>query len=348
MAVRKTRSKRVDLVGILEAAYRVEQAEEPWLAGVLDAARSGLDDGLGVTAYTYDASNVDNLRFRCAVAYCEIPGMAEVLRAGPQNPSPELVMESFRKRRTATTREMVGWEGFTALPLRFDAEHVAYNAIGVNGLDANHVGCIIGAFWGEHRQLGARERAAWDRVSTHLSAAFRLQRALQAKEQTAPTEAVLAPSGRVLHAEEPAQDRSVRDALSGACESIERARTRKGREEGELSLSLWRSLVSERWTLMDTYERDGKRYVVARRNDVRMPQPSTLSPRERQALGFAALGDSNKLIAYELGISASTVGVLLHRAAQKLGCHSRAELLQRFGELLAAAPAPGPPKPSTH
>ena len=106
--------------------------------------------------------------------------------------------------------------------------------------------------------------------------------------------------------------------------------------------------MSERWTLVDTYERDGKRFVVARRNDVRMLLPSALSPRERQALGFAALGDSNKLIAYELGISASTVGVLLYRAAQKLGCHSRAELLQRFRELLAAAPPPGPPKPSTH
>ncbi len=55
------RRRRVDLVGILEAAYRVEQPEEPWLAGVLDAARPGLDDGLGVTAYTYEASNPEDL-----------------------------------------------------------------------------------------------------------------------------------------------------------------------------------------------------------------------------------------------------------------------------------------------
>jgi DNA-binding CsgD family transcriptional regulator len=177
-----------------------------------------------------------------------------------------------------------------------------------------------------------------NRVSTRLAASFRLQRTLQSKEPPPPPEAVLAPSGRVLHAEQPAQDRPIRDALSDACQSIERARTRKGRADGEISLSLWRSLVCERWTLVDSYERDGKRYVVARRSDVRMPLPNVLSPRERQALGFAALGDSNKLVAYELGISASTVGVLLFRAAQKLGCHSRAELLQRFRELLASAP----------
>jgi DNA-binding CsgD family transcriptional regulator len=78
--------------------------------------------------------------------------------------------------------------------------------------------------------------------------------------------------------------------------------------------------------------------VVARRNDVRVPRPDALSPRERQALSFAVLGDSNKLIAYELGISASTVGVLLYRAAQKLRCRSRAELLQKFQELLSGTP----------
>jgi len=346
MAVGQSRSKRVDLVGILEAAYSVEQPEEPWLAGILDAARPGLDDGLGVTAYTYEAWD-ETFRIRCAVARSDLPALAEVLRGGPPQPPPELVKASFWSQRTAMTTEMPGWASFAGLPLRFSPEHVAHDMIGVNGLDPSRTGCIIGGFWGEHRKLGVRERAAWDRVSTHLSASFRLQRALQAKAPSSPTEAVLAPSGRVLHAEQPARDRSVRDALSDACQSIERARTRKGRREGEISLSLWRSLVSERWTLVDTYERDGKRFVVARRNDVRLPRPDALSPRERQVLGFAVLGDSNKLIAYELGISASTVGVLLHRAAQKLGCHSRVELLQRFKELLAAEPA-GPKKPTTH
>jgi len=57
-------------------------------------------------------------------------------------------------------------------------------------------------------------------------------------------------------------------------------------------------------------------------NGVRLPRTDALGPRERCALGFAVHGDSNKLIAiaYELGMSASTVGVLLHRAARKLRC----------------------------
>ena len=106
-----------------------------------------------------------------------------------------------------------------------------------------------------------------------------------------------------------------------------------------------RLLVSTGWTLIDTFERGREQYVVARRNDIRRLRPTGLSPRERQVLAFAMLGNSNKLIAYELGISASTVGVLRHRAAAKLGCKTRSELLERFRELAAQPPA-APTAPS--
>jgi DNA-binding CsgD family transcriptional regulator len=97
------------------------------------------------------------------------------------------------------------------------------------------------------------------------------------------------------------------------------------------------SRVSEQWMLVETYERDGKQYILARCDDTWCGKQRALSPRESQALGFAVLGDSNKVIAYKMGISASTVGVLLHRAAGKLDCHSRPELLVRF---LALGDAP--------
>jgi DNA-binding CsgD family transcriptional regulator len=334
MALRDPWNKAVALVEILEAAYRVEQPEEAWLAGVLDAARPGLDDGLGVMAYTYDASNPKDFKLRCLSSRDALPPLVEFFKASAANVPADWVEANFPSRRTQVIRDMPGWESFMPLPHRLDEDHMVDDVIGINGLDPSLIGCMLGAYSSRAHRLTSRARATWNRIGTHLASAFRLQRALQpAKEHAAPTEAVLAPSGRVLHAEQPAYDRSVRDTLSVACQAIERARTRQGRANGEISLSLWRSLVSERWTLVDTYERDGKRYVLARRNDVRFPRPDALSPRERQALSFAVLGDSNKLIAYELGISASTVGVLLHRAAQKLACRSRAELLARFRAL---------------
>jgi DNA-binding CsgD family transcriptional regulator len=98
------------------------------------------------------------------------------------------------------------------------------------------------------------------------------------------------------------------------------------------------------WTVVETYERDGERYLVARRRGSR-PGPRALSPREHQALRVALLGETNKVIAFEMGISASTVGVLIHRARQKLGCRTRAELLARFQELSWESPHGDAPLP---
>ena len=69
--------------------------------------------------------------------------------------------------------------------------------------------------------------------------------------------------------------------------------------------------------LVDHFESDGKRYVLARRNDAAVRGLAALTDRERQALGYAALGHTNKLIAYEMGIvnmrlgEASAVPVLI-------------------------------------
>jgi DNA-binding CsgD family transcriptional regulator len=70
--------------------------------------------------------------------------------------------------------------------------------------------------------------------------------------------------------------------------------------------------------------------VLARENASHVASPADLSARERQVLASAALGRSNKEIAYELGIAHSTVRVLLCRAAQKLRAGTREELISRF------------------
>lgn len=111
-----------------------------------------------------------------------------------------------------------------------------------------------------------------------------------------------------------------------------------------MSIDDWKGLVSGRWSLLDRFERDGRRYVVAQENMPYAPGPDALSTRETQVLGYAALGHHNKLIAYDLGISHSTVRVLMARAASKLGARSREEAVERFralsrvgGSLCAAA-----------
>ena len=91
---------------------------------------------------------------------------------------------------------------------------------------------------------------------------------------------------------------------------------------------MWQALVAGRWTLIDRVERDGRRLFIARKNDPSVEKHHVLTTRERQIVGYAVLGHSNKLIAYELGISASTVAGYLASAANKLGLGSRAAVVQ--------------------
>jgi DNA-binding CsgD family transcriptional regulator len=90
------------------------------------------------------------------------------------------------------------------------------------------------------------------------------------------------------------------------------------------------------WTVLEEYERDGFYYQVLRRPvDCALPR---LTPREEEVLQHAGGGYSNKSIAYALGLSPSTVGVLLFRAAGKLGAGSRRELLAAYAEWKRRSP----------
>jgi DNA-binding CsgD family transcriptional regulator len=60
---------------------------------------------------------------------------------------------------------------------------------------------------------------------------------------------------------------------------------------------------------------------------------TSLTEREHQIAALAVLGQHNKLIAYNLGISHSTVRVLMARAARKIGARSRDELIRLYAHV---------------
>lgn len=89
---------------------------------------------------------------------------------------------------------------------------------------------------------------------------------------------------------------------------------------------------ASRWTVIEQFEHGGFRYRVSRK-----PIEATVGPqlttREMEVLGYANRGYNNKLIASALGVAPSTVGVLLFRAASKVGAKSRRELLRAYARL---------------
>jgi DNA-binding CsgD family transcriptional regulator len=77
-------------------------------------------------------------------------------------------------------------------------------------------------------------------------------------------------------------------------------------------------------------DHDGKRFLLAQQNRVVRDPTPRLTPREHQVVACAAMGHSNKLIAYDLGISPGSVSVLLSRASTKLGVSDRGAMIQAF------------------
>jgi DNA-binding CsgD family transcriptional regulator len=201
----------------------------------------------------------------------------------------------------------------------------------INAIDCSGSGCVLNLFSRKPVILSDTQRELFSRLATHVSTAYRLQRRLAggARDVSVGIEAVLTPTGRVDHAEAGAKSIQARRDLMLAVRQRERARDRAKRDSTDHTVRSLKGLVDARWTLVDQYESDGKRYVLARENALQPLGPPQLSQREQEVVALAALGRTNKLIAYELGLAFSTVRVLMARASMKLGTTTRSELISQ-------------------
>jgi DNA-binding CsgD family transcriptional regulator len=145
------------------------------------------------------------------------------------------------------------------------------------------------------------------------------------------------PDGKVEHAEDAAQSPGARDSLRRSVLAYDRARGALRRRDPDEAVAIWQALVAGRWSLVDHFDSDGRRFVIAHRNDPTPPDTRGLTLRERQSLAYAAIGHSNKQIAYELGLAASTVSGHLAQARAKLHLRSLAALREAPDEGMAVA-----------
>jgi DNA-binding NarL/FixJ family response regulator len=86
--------------------------------------------------------------------------------------------------------------------------------------------------------------------------------------------------------------------------------------------------VSARWTLVDHFDAQGAKYILARENAPAAVALAKLTPTERCVVTYASRGFSTKEIAYTLGIAAATVRVLIMRAVRRCGARNREGLLK--------------------
>ena len=342
------------LVGFLEATYAIERDDSEWLEHVARAFAELSGPRYNYVALFYDASNVADLKIWNVCRLQEPPPeLARTWTIFRSITDPAFVRSTFRSLLVGSARKSAAAYVGPLLAERDRNGHGDF--VYVNSLDPSGIGCVLTQGCREHEFVpSARESAILRRLATHLSAAFRARRKLVAtsgsssrsepppSRLTTGAEAILDASGRVVHAEGAAAGAGARDRLERASAHIDSAR--RNSSDGARVLNDWHPLTSARWTLVDHFEEGGRRYVVARENQAETQSFIALTDRERQIVVHAALGLTNKQIAYALGISDATVRVLMARAAGRLGVHSRKQLLAHSSlrELVPAEPESAP------
>ncbi len=306
------------MIEVIETVYQLEGDEQVWLQRVTEALEPSMSGGLGLHAYTYDLATA-SVRFRTSVERRPAFATASVmgLLANTEVPMSGDVTygELWKRCCFGSCTQVAPFESHPAARAMGMRDMLALNAI-----DESGIGVFVGAPLSDRRTVSTGEARAWMRVTSHMTTALRLRRRLRATPV-----AVLSPTGRLEHAEHGARLAPDREALRDAVLRIERARGSL-RDDPEAATKLWRPLTKERYTLIDRFEADGRRYVVAF-DDRPAATLDVLTHREREVLAAIAEGKSSKQVAFSLGLSDSTVRVLLARATKRLGLRTREDLV---------------------
>jgi DNA-binding CsgD family transcriptional regulator len=321
-----------DLLKLLDAVYDVERPRSMWFTGVLDAFLGTFGRGAGVGGLLYNISPNDRIDADLMKGLQVSDDWRETGLAIHRDRRfiPDIVAR-YRATLCATLPELfVDSSKFKAMRADYYDRFGVRGQIMVNGVDCSGKGCVVYLFSPTSLTLSDVQRDLFCRLATHIATAYRLQRKIEGDGGTRArddAEAILTPGGHVEHAEVAAQPVETRQCLTLAVK--QRERTRHAANDTERIIRTLKGLVDARWTLVDHYDRGGKRYVLARENAPKPLGPARLSEREQQVAALAALGRTNKLIAYELGLAHPTVRVLMARACAKLGARTRTELIEK-------------------
>jgi DNA-binding CsgD family transcriptional regulator len=333
-----SRSAAIDIV---EAAYDLEVPESQWLPNVLAAGSSLLDFGMGyygvISAGESEAGVPMFTQVHTSPGAEGLP--TQVFRAA-QQAGPELVAKASaglegKVYLLSELREK--WR--KAHDLIVDNVGCA-DMLSITAVDPNRHGVHISIPCREPTELTPHERDLCRMIEVHLAAGHRLRRSLcehasvagvPATEMPLDAEALIDPARfSVAQATGDAKTSDAAEIIRDAARQVDKARGPLRNRDAEEALRLWKGLVRGRWSLVDWFDTDGRRFVLAKPNDPKVRDPRGLTKREAQITTYAALGESSKIIGYRLGLSQSYVSRLLNDGMRKLGVKTQAELVERM------------------
>jgi DNA-binding CsgD family transcriptional regulator len=332
------------IIDFTETAYDLELGNKEWLPTILERGLPVLEQGLGVAGMRYGrppeggsfqlldihvASGREDFAERHAVALATTP--------------PDVLREQVRPGVAGTAS--MDSQG-DPHQLAHYTSHVDYckDLLYTTAVDSKGSGVAIVAPLREVTTLTDRDAQRWQMLAAHVDAGHRLRQGLAAQEDCNEphtdlpydAEAIFdAGSFRITDAVGQAQERTATSKLRDAAVTVDRARGRMRDTDPERALEIWQALVRGRWSMVDWFDSDGRRFVLALPNAPRVSDPRGLTERESQIVAYAVLGQTNKMIAYRLGLSKSRVSMLLRGAMRKLNVETRPQLVLKMRDFQA-------------
>jgi DNA-binding NarL/FixJ family response regulator len=307
---------------VTRAAYSFSKDLVTWAAGVHEALGPNLDTGLGTLVCIVEFPENKGVRIRHVAPRGGATRVHQAVLRLSAFLAADKLRESFFNGRVLGSSSGHYEDGdFTRMQARAARSGRTRDAAGWCVNDAVDHGFMVVSPSREILRLPEQPLPVVRRLGSHIATGLRLQRVLgSAAFEDPAVEAILDAEGRAQHSVGMAR-------MSGALEQLRQSVLERARTKGpDVTDPAWSAVLAGRWSLVDRFDSDGRRYVVAYRNPPGVLDPRRLTPREEGVTALAAIGRSNKEIASQLGVTQSTVATLLASALTKLGLTSRTML----------------------
>ena len=324
-------------INLTESSYDYATSEEAWFRKVLESSLPLFDHGLGIGGILASKSPTPHPQDEIH-RMDMLSGQAEFLFKHGQACG---TIDAERVHRDIRTGFWQISESLADLPedLGRWRKIVGYeDAVGLFALDTDGRGIHLIAPQREVAMVSRTERGRLQMLAAHLSAGLRLRKAVAAWNDGDGSNAlpfgaaaVVDPKGfEVVEAVAEIRGARALQSLRRAAVQVDRARGTLRRQDPDEALAIWRALVSGRWSMIDWFDSDDRRYVLALPNPPHVDDPRGLTKRESQVVAYALLGEGHKMIAYRLGLSRPTVTKALRAAMRKLGVKTQAQLVAKL------------------
>jgi len=327
------------IIDFTEAAYDLELDDDAWLQAILQRGLPVLDQGLGAAGFEYA---------------CPPDATAEVVlqrlhvASGPKDFAERHMRALSTMDPAVLRRRLRPGCASTASAITQDhpeelahyVSHVDYckDVLFLTAVDARGAGVAVLAPLSEVTTLSRQDAQRWQMLAAHVETGHRLRQGLReidpdedlTDDLPHDAEAIFeARNFRLTDVAGRAREGTATKKLREAALIVDRARAMR-HADPDKALEIWKALVQGRWSMVDWFDSDRRRFVLAIPNSPQISDPRGLCERESQVVAQAVLGHTNKMIAYRLGLSTSRVSMLLRSAMRKLSVRTRAQLVEKM------------------